>query len=149
MSDAQILSQLDEYRALVSDRVDEPVEAACVLSRRGMMTEKMAGHFGLLTWLLTKKAFAAKAGGLPEVFLLAITPARVHAFAYKPRKGVVGDEVAAWDRSTVQVAWRDGGPMMLDVDLGAGGESYDVRVGDAPASRAFLRLLAPPLAQAA
>ena len=149
MSDAQLLSQLDEYSVLVSDRVDEPVEAACVLSRRGMMTEKMAGHFGRLAWLATRKAFAAKAGGLPQVFLLAITPSRVRAFAYKPSKGVVGDEVGAWDRSTVQVGWRQGGPMMLDVDLAAGGESYDVRVGDAPASRAFLRLLAPPLAQAA
>jgi hypothetical protein len=47
-----------------------------------------------------------KAGGLPETFLLAVTPTGVHAFKYKmKRNGVeVKEEVADWDRSGLKVS---------------------------------------------
>src|SRR3954462_7726996 len=83
-SDSTLLAQLDEYTALVSPHLDEPVEAACILTRRGGMTQSLAGHFaGGFQSLMAKKVSARKAGGLPEHFIVAVTAPRVHAFAYK------------------------------------------------------------------
>jgi hypothetical protein len=43
--------------------------------------------------------------GLPQSFLLAVTPERVHAFAYSGRDGSVRVEfeLASWDRESVTV----------------------------------------------
>ena len=146
MSNAAALSQLDRYRDLAAARLDEPVLAACPMTRRGMMSVKTAGHFGFLARLATKKAYEHRAGGLPEHFVVAVTPTHVHAFSApikmrSPNSRELKEELGVWDRSDVSASWKKGGPYMLDVTLVAGGETYNVRVGDAEASTAFLELL--------
>ena len=146
MPTAAALSQLDQYRDLAAARIDEQVLAACPMTQRGMMSVKAAGHFGFIARFATKKAYQQRAGGLPEHFVVAVTPTRVHAFAApikmrSPNSRELREEIGAWDRSAVSATWKKGGPYMLDVTLVAGGDTYNVRVGDAEASRAFLELL--------
>jgi hypothetical protein len=45
-----------------------------------------------------------KAGGLPGQFMLAVTPARLYAFKYKPgRSGIkIKEESASWDRTGIK-----------------------------------------------
>src|SRR3954468_18421197 len=132
MSETQLLAQLDQYSDLAAPRVDEPVIAACPMFHRGMLTLKAAGHFGFLARLAAKKAYARRASGLPESFVLAVTPTSVHAFdapvkgAFKSRAPELGDEVAVWDRSDLQITWKKGGPMVLDVTIVSGDETYNV-----------------------
>jgi hypothetical protein len=61
---------------------------------------------GALVYGAAAKLGKARAGGLPGTFLLAVTPAKLHAFKYKmKRNGVeVKEEVAAWDRAGLTVS---------------------------------------------
>lgn len=67
----------ERYRVAVSGRLAEPVLAVASFVR----------------------------AGLPQSFLIAVTPSKVHAFAYARREvGVrVEDELAAWDRDSLVV----------------------------------------------
>jgi hypothetical protein len=60
---------------------------------------------GALVYGAASKLGRARAGGLPNQFLLAVTPTQVHAFKYKmKRNGVEArQEVAAWDRDGLTV----------------------------------------------
>ena len=72
-----------------------------------------------------------KAGGLPETFLLAVTPSGLHAFKYKMKRNGVESkgEVAAWGRSglkvgtdrlktttRVELEWAGGEKLVFDQD---------------------------------
>src|SRR5438552_696118 len=60
---------------------------------------------GALAYAASSLRGSKQAGGLPSSFLLAVTPTKLHAFAFKTRtKGVtVKDEVAGWDRAGLHV----------------------------------------------
>src|SRR5690348_10264303 len=80
MTDSALLSQLDPYREVAAARVDDPVLSACPFAHRGLMSKKAAGHFGMLARFGMKQVYKARAGGLPNNFVLAVTPTCVHVF---------------------------------------------------------------------
>jgi hypothetical protein len=97
-----------KFRDGVQPHVGEPVLAVGTFRTTGAGT-----RYGVSKMQLGALAYAAsslrgkrQAGGLPSSFLLAVTPTKVHAFAYKMRtKGpVVKDEVAAWERQGLSVS---------------------------------------------
>lgn len=142
------LEQLADTTAQVADHLGIPVVAACPFSRRGMMANKVAGRFGLIAYFASKQVQKARAGGLPEKFMLAVTDADVIAVAYANRgfsqAVTLGDEVARWRRCDLAVSVKKGmTPYLLDVTLESPAEDEKVlcAVGDSSVSDAFLALL--------
>jgi len=139
------LGELADITAQVSERLGEPVIAACPFSRRGQITQKVAGKFGALAYLAARQHAKSKAAGLPEHFFLAVTDERVHAVGYKlgmTGKQTMGDEVAVWRREDLEVDARPS-RLWIDVTLASPGEGERVecRVGAAPVADAFVELL--------
>jgi hypothetical protein len=101
----------EEYRAkfreAVQPRLDEDVLAVGTFRRTGAATKYGISKLqaGALAYGAASLMGKKKAGGLPETFLLAVTPSGLHAFKYKlKRSGVEAkEEVAAWDRAGLQV----------------------------------------------
>ena len=150
-------SQLKHYRenaiAAVSDAMSEPVIDAAPFNRRGLYTNKLLGKFGFVPYLLGRAHAKAQAGGLPDQFMLAVTPTKVHVFEYKARGRMrdryeVGAELASWDRAAIRVSWENGPPYQTDVTIDgpAEGERVLCRCGRTPWSESFLALMADPAA---
>jgi hypothetical protein len=138
------------FREAAQAKIDEPVIAACGFARQGMMTNKLAGHFGALPYAIARKRQQMRAGGLPEHFILAVTAERVYALERKIKMreymGEIGEEVACWDRAGLRVCSkpdRTVGGMGLNVTIEspAEGEAVHCSVGRAAQSEEFLRLL--------
>jgi hypothetical protein len=86
------------------------VIGAFPFSRRGLYTQKLLGHLGFVPWLIARAFSKKQAGGLPENFMLAITPTKVCGFEYKARGRMrdqyeIGREVAVWARDALMVSW--------------------------------------------
>jgi hypothetical protein len=131
--------------------VDEPVLGVLAMSRRGHYTQMLLGklRLGFVPYLLAKIYAKKQAGGLPENFMVAITPTKLRAFQYKARGRMrdryeIGDEVAHWDRDAVVVTWQPGPPYQIDVTLESPGEGERVlcRCGRAASSEQALQLMA-------
>jgi hypothetical protein len=102
----------DEYRTKFREGV-QPHLGEEVLAVGTFRSTGAGTRYGISKLQLGALAYAAsslrgkkQAGGLPSSFLLAVTPTKVHAFAYKTRtRGIaVKDEVAVWERSGLQVS---------------------------------------------
>ena len=143
---------LDIYRDAVQPQIDEPVIEACLFSRQGMMTEKLAGHFGGgLTYLLARKHSQMRAGGLPQHFIIAVTQDRVYAIETKvgARRGPAGEirgEVARWERASLRVSSKTdmttgGLGLNVTIESPAEGETVRCTVGRNRLSEDFVRLL--------
>ena len=97
-----------KFRQAVAPHLDEEVLAVGTFRTTGSGTKfaisKARG--GALAYGAAHLMGKRKAGGLPETFLLAVTPSAVHAFKYKmKRNGVEAkEEVAAWDRQGLNVS---------------------------------------------
>ena len=150
---------LDIYKDAVQPHIDEPVIAACLFSRQGLMSEKAAGKFGALSYMGARKRSEMRAGGLPQHFILAVTDERVYAFETKVGMrnpngaGDVRDEVARWERSALRVSsspTKSTGGLTINVTLESPdeGETVQCSVGKHPLSEDFLRLLSDPTAKA-
>jgi hypothetical protein len=149
---------LDVYRDAVQPHIDEPVIAACLFSRQGLMSEKAAGHFGALPYVLARKRSQTRASGLPQHFIVAVTADRVYAFETKigMKTGTAGEvrgEVARWDRAALHVTSapeKSTGGLTLKVTIESPGEEEKVQcsVGRHELSEDFLRLLSDPSAKA-
>jgi hypothetical protein len=143
------------YLAAAQAAVNEPVIAAALFNRRGLYTQKLMGRAGAIPWLLARAFAKAQAGGLPQNFMLAITPTKVRALKYtahgrKRDKVEVGEEVAVWDRSAIQVSWQNGPPYQTDVTIESAGEGEKVlcRCGRGTSTERFLQILSDPAAMA-
>ena len=150
-------AQLDHHRenaiAAVSDAVSEPVLDAAPFNRRGLYTNKLLGRFGFVPYLLGRAHAKAQAGGLPDHFMLAVTPTKVRVLEYKAHGRMrdryeVGEELAAWDRDAIRVSWENGPPYQTDVTIEgpAEGETVLCRCGRTSWSETFLELVANPSA---
>ncbi len=135
--------------------VSEPVIGVLALSRRGLYTEKFLGRLGFLVWLLARANAKRQAGGLPQNFIVAITPTKLRAFQYKARGRMrdqyeIGDEVAVWDRNAVNVTWQNGPPYEVDVTIESPAENERVlcRCGRGESTDRALRMMANPEATA-
>jgi len=127
----------EEYREKLKDAVqphlDGEVLAVGTFRTTGSGTKYAISktQAGALAYGAASLMGKKKAGGLPGSFLLAVTPKGLHAFKYKTkRNGVeVKEEVAAWDRSGLEVGteklqtttrvtleWKDGEKIVSDQD---------------------------------
>jgi hypothetical protein len=94
-----------KYRDALQPLVDEPVLAGGVFYRSGGWAAVAMGPFSGLAALVSRSLGKRRAGGLPNQFLLAVTPTRVHAFKCSLAYGDVTarDELAVWDRAGLTV----------------------------------------------
>lgn len=93
-----------KYREAAQERLpDERVEAAWLFYRTGGYAGIALGPFSPLAAILARTIGTRRAGGLPNQFLLALTPTKAHAFKCRPHrsKAKVGDELAVWDRGAL------------------------------------------------
>ncbi len=94
-----------KFKEAVQTKVDEQVLGAGPFYRAGSWAgaglAQISGAGALGASLFGKK----KAAGLPQNFIIAVTPTKVYAFGYKPRssKVKVKDELAVWDRANLKV----------------------------------------------
>jgi hypothetical protein len=97
-----------KFRDAIQPHLGEDVLAVGTFRRTGAGTKygisKLQG--GALAYGAASLFGKKRAGGLPESFLLAVTPSRLHAFKYKLKRNGVDakEEVAAWDRSGLVVS---------------------------------------------
>jgi hypothetical protein len=94
-----------KYRDALQPLVDEPVLAGGVFYRTGGWAAVAMGPFSGLAAVISRSIGKRRAGGLPNQFLLAVTPTRVHAFRCTLAYGDVKarDELAVWDRAGLTV----------------------------------------------
>jgi hypothetical protein len=94
-----------KYRDALQPLVDEPVLAGGVFYRTGGWAAVAMGPFSGLAAVISRSIGKRRSGGLPNQFLLAVTPTRVHAFKCSLAYGDVEarDELAVWDRSGLTV----------------------------------------------
>jgi hypothetical protein len=92
-----------KFRDLVQAHVDEEVLAVGQFRPTGAGTKYAISkaQVGALAYGAASLIGKKRAGGLPGRFLLAVTPTKLYAFKYKPkRSGIeVKDQVAEWDRA--------------------------------------------------
>ena len=94
-----------KYRDALQPLVDEPVLAGGVFYRTGGWAAVAMGPFSGLAAVISRSIGKRRSGGLPNQFLLAVTPTRVHAFKCSLAYGDVKarDELAVWDRAGLTV----------------------------------------------
>ena len=143
-----------EWIGRVQHMCSEEVLAACpfappraeVNSRAAGLAGNLAG--GMLGGFLVRKAEKAvnkgRAGGLPQSFVLAITPThvRVYESSYS-RKGIdVRGEVQSWDRAGLFVTGVDRGSLKTNVKIQrADGVELTVSAGTHPYTDRFIEML--------
>ena len=88
----------------VQEKVDEPVVAYTIFQRSSGFTRLATGKVSPLASVVMGASAKRKASGLPNSFLLVLTPERLHVFGYRhTRSGdiKVRGELAVWDRSDI------------------------------------------------
>ena len=138
----------DRYRDAVQEKLPgERVEAAWLFYRTGGYAGLALGPLSPLAAIVARTIGKKRAGGLPNQFLLALTPTKVHAFKCKPArtKAKVGDELAVWDRAGLDVQIRDAAiNTEVTLESAAEGEKIVCSTGKDGTSREFLALLSQP-----
>ena len=94
-----------KYRDALQPLVDEPVLAGGLFYRTGGWSEIAMGPFSGLAAVISRSIGKHRAGGLPNQFLLAVTPTRLHAFKCSTAYGNVEakDELIVWERAGLMV----------------------------------------------
>lgn len=128
----------------------EEVVDACPFSRPTSYAGNLAARqFGPLGRLALRKHRQARAGGLPQHFVLAVTRDDVIAIeqTYTVRggtAGVLGPSVARWPRAALTVTTKQAG-YLTNVSLSPpGGEATECCVSASPLTASFLDLLGDP-----
>jgi hypothetical protein len=140
-----------KYRDAVQPHTDEQVLAAWIFYRSASFTKvglaQVSGLGALAAGAIGKK----KAAGLPQTFVLALTPTSVRAFKAKSRGfGVkVGDELMSWDRRSLTVT-AEPATVNTTVTLqpGDGSEPVVCSTGKDEGSQAMIRAMQEPVAVA-
>ena len=137
-----------KYREAAQEKLPgEQVEAAWLFYRTGGYAGLALGPLSPLAAIVARTIGKKRAGGLPNQFLLALTPTKVHAFKCKPSasKAKVGDELAVWDRAGLSVSVRDAAVNTeVTLESPADGEKIVCSTGKDATSREFLTLLTQP-----
>jgi hypothetical protein len=94
-----------KYRDALQPKVDEPVLAGGLFYRTGGFASIAIGPFSGLAATISRSLGRRRSGDLPNQFLLAVTPTRVHAFKCSTAYGNVKakDELAVWARAGLTV----------------------------------------------
>lgn len=142
-----------KYRDAAQEKLPgEQVEAAWLFYRTGGYAGLALGPLSPLAAVVARTIGKKRAGGLPNQFLLALTPTKVHAFKCRPSrsKAKVGDELAVWDRHALTISIRDAAVNTeVTIESPAEGERIVCSTGKDATSREFLELLGRPATQAA
>ena len=149
MSAAQVEEWRQKCREMVEPRVNgEEVVAAGGFRQGGASANYVASkaQLGGAVYAGIKMLRKKKAGGLPDKVILAVTPAKVYAFKVKiGRDYKLGDEVAVWERSGIQVSTQPGGTMTsFTLESPAEGEKVSlvgIGVRDDPVSQDVMAVL--------
>ncbi len=127
---------IQQYLAIVQGAVpNEQVLAVGLLSRAGSMGSVLASSVSGVAGLAMRQRGKSASGGLPQNVVVGVTPTRLVAFEYKPKrssielKGMVGE----WTRQGLQVsgernklatrltfAWPNGAQIELDSNRSVG-----------------------------
>jgi hypothetical protein len=122
-----------KFRDAIQDELDEEVLAVGTFRTTGSGTKYAISKMqaGALVYGAASMLGKKRAGGLPETFLLAVTPKGLHAFKYKMKRNRVESkgEVAAWGRKGLKVStepmktttrvtleWKGGDKAVFDQD---------------------------------
>ena len=96
-----------KFREAVMPHVDEDILAVGTFRTTGSGTKFAVSKLqaGAAVYGAASKLGRARAGGLPNTFLLVVTPTKLRAFKYKLKgRGVQArEEVATWDRAGLTV----------------------------------------------
>jgi hypothetical protein len=96
-----------KFRESVRPHLDEEVLAVGTFRTTGSGQKFAISKLqaGAAVYGAASKLGKARAGGLPNTFLLAVTPTKLHAFKYKMKRNGVDakEEVAAWDRAGLEI----------------------------------------------
>lgn len=111
--------QLAQYKQRLVEEVSphlhgEELVAIGMFRRGGFGASYAASKMGGgLVYAGVQLARKKRAGGLPDRLMLAVTPAKLYAFSWKPkgRSYKVKEEVAAWERSGLECSRGKGGNM--------------------------------------
>jgi hypothetical protein len=134
ISDETVAEYTEKFRRMAEEKVGEPVLAVGPF-RRGGAAASMAiskAQLGGLVYAANSLFNKKKAGGLPGQVFLVVTPTKLHAFAYKMkgRNYVLKDEVAAWDRTGLEISTEPKmGLTMLTISSPAEGEKATLAPG--------------------
>jgi hypothetical protein len=115
-SDAKIAEWEQKYKEAIRPFVDDEPLAVGAFGRagQGLLMIPIIGQLGAVLYPLYQAVNKKRAAALPSHFLLAVTPAKVHAFKYRT-KGTssvkVKHEVAVWKRGDIKVAGTVAGPV--------------------------------------
>jgi hypothetical protein len=149
MDAAQLAEWQEKYRDAVQPQVSEPVEAAWAFYRSGSFAAMGVRSISPIAAWGMKALSKRKAGGLPQNFLLAVTPTRVYAFEHRstPSAVNVGAQLAVWERSGLRVT-SEAAQINTTVTLESVGEVEKVvcSTGKDEASLAMIRALQTPVA---
>jgi hypothetical protein len=137
-----------KYRDAVQEKLPgEQVEAAWLFYRTGGYAGLALGPLSPLAAIVARTIGKRRAGGLPNQFLLALTPDKVYAFKCRPsgRKAKVGNELAVWDRSSLSISVRDAAVNTeVTIESPSEGEKIVCSTGKDATSREFLERMGRP-----
>ena len=139
------------YRDAVQPHTNEPVLAAWIFYRAHSFTKVGLAQGSGLGALAAGAIGKKKGAGLPQTFVLALTPTAVRAFKAKPRGfGVkVGDELMAWDRRALTVTAEQATVNMpVTLQPADGSEPVVCSTGKDEGSLAMIRAMQEPVAVA-
>jgi len=142
---------LKVWRDAAQEQLTEPVVDACLFSRPSNYAANLGGRqFGALGSLAVSQGQKARANGLPQHFIFAVTDKEIVVLERKiggrgGATGKPGPEVTRWQRDGLQVSWKEGG-YLYNARIFAPEAEDDVQccVGLSPLSEDFLRLLSDP-----
>ena len=141
-----------EHQPAVQEKLAEPVVSYSIFQRSGGFTRLAVGKASPLASIMMGAAAKKKAGGLPNSFVLALTPTKLHAFAYKQGWGgfKVRDELAVWDRAAITTSVEPKQmTMRLVIESPGEGERVECEATKGAITDDFLAALAPTQAATA
>ena len=144
LSPEQQKQYVEANQPRVQEKMDEPVLAWSLFHRTGSYGAMAASHVlpiaGTVINLIGKK----RAGGLPQRFLLAVTPTKVRAYKFTQRRSGlrVGQELAVWDRAGLRVTSSETAvTMRVTLESAADAERVVCDTGKGDYTDGFLRVM--------
>jgi len=128
----------------VQEKTDEPVLAWSLFHRTGSYGALAASHVVPIAATVINLIGKKRAGGLPQRFLLAVTPTKVRAYKFaQKRSGLrVGDELAVWDRAELRVTATEAAlTMRVTLESAADAERVVCDTGKGDYTDGFLRAI--------
>jgi hypothetical protein len=140
---------IDEWvqscRIALAGTLEEPVLGACPFGRPDFIARKLVSeHLGLIPGLIAKRASNNRAGGLPQRFVMVITPTTVRAYATTGKYTNDLDpthELAVWQRESLSVTTAGAGIFIKVTFASADTQRVTIEAVTHASTDAFIALL--------